>query len=179
MKWGRLSRWCLSLVSRRPCHRKSVPGSLWAEGTLIPPASPFTPERPRLSGRPTPISPTCVSQAVALLSGASYLQTWRPEVLGAGQPVGSPFLPIPSSLLRPSSRSDCQEVASRSSPLSSLARSLSCSVAPCLSWPAWSSQRSGPPRSLSLVRPRILALTISRKAQSSRVLSPVLYKTTQ
>lgn len=122
---------------------------------------------------------SCVSQAVALLSGASYLQAWRPEVLGAEQPVGSPFLPVPTSLLRPSSRSDCQEAASRSSPLSSLARSLSCSVGPCLSWPAWSSQRSGPPRSLSLVRPRILALTVSRKAQSSRVLSPVLYKTTQ
>lgn len=61
MKWGRLSRWCLSLVSRRPCHRKSVPGSLWAEGTLIPPASPFTPERPRLRGRPASIGPTPVS----------------------------------------------------------------------------------------------------------------------
>ena len=45
---------------------------------------------------------SCVSQAVALLSGASYLQAWRPEVLGAEQPVGSPFLPVPTSLLRPS-----------------------------------------------------------------------------
>ena len=61
MKWGRLSRWCLSLVSRRPCHRKSVPGSLWAGGTLIPPSSPFTPERPLLSRRPAPIGLTPTS----------------------------------------------------------------------------------------------------------------------
>lgn len=36
-----------------------------------------------------------------MLSGASYLQTWRPEVLGAGQPVKS-FLPIPLVPPRPS-----------------------------------------------------------------------------
>lgn len=89
---------------------KSVPGlSLWAEGTLDFPASPLhTRERPRSQREARTHQPYLRQPSRGLLSGASYLQTWRSEVLGAGQPVGSPFLPIPCPLLRPSSRSDCQ-----------------------------------------------------------------------
>lgn len=153
----------------RSCHRKPVPGSLWAAGTLIPHSRPSH-ERPRLSGGPAPIGPT-PAPAKPWPCSAVPPESEHGDQKCSGldsQWGGVPFPPFPRpSCVPPAGLLPGGGLQVQSLP--SLARFLE-AWRPTRPGQHGAPRASGHPTTSPLVEPRILALT--SRGKSAVVSSP-------